>query len=228
VTEVAPFDWSSVKAAVLDRSREPEILAELDAACLKDGRLQAMPAAYYARWPQNDLSLWCCRRGFYCLPTLELIEFVQAQIGGDSAIEIGAGNGALGRALGVPLTDSFQQERPEVRELYVNQLGHATVPYGSDVEKLTALEAVEKYRPRVVVAAWVTHRFNRERPNLHGNMHGVDETKLLQKKCVRKYIFVGHERVHSTKPILQRRHETHAPPLYSRATSGRNVVWIWG
>lgn len=60
-------------------------------------------------------------------------------------------------------------------------------------------------------------------------MHGIDEGKLLDKKCVRKYVFVGHERVHATKPILGRRHQTHRLPfLHSRALDRRNVVWIWG
>lgn len=225
----APYNWHGSEFRLLDSSRMPQILEELDAACLQDGQLQVMPASFYAQWPQNDLSIWCVKRGFYCLPTLELVEFVRDQIDCEDTVEIGAGNGALGRAVGVTLTDSYQQERPDVQELYSNELGQATVPYGKDVEKLTALEAVEKYRPRVVLAAWVTHRFDRQRTDLRGNMHGVDEGKLLGKRFVKKYIFVGHERVHGTKPILSRRHATHRLPfLYSRAFDRRDVVWVWG
>ena len=224
----APYNYDGSRVALLDQSRREEVLSELDAACLVDGKLQAMPAAYYAGWSQNDLSLWCSLRGFYCLPTLELVEFVRDQIDCEDALEIGAGNGALGRAVGIPLTDSFQQEREDVRELYLEQLHQAVVPYGSDVERLTALEAVEKYKPTVVLAAWVTHRFIPARPKLRGNMNGVDESKLLQKKCVKKYIFVGHEHSHSLKPILHHPHTTHyLPYLYSRGFSGRNLVWVW-
>lgn len=224
-----PFDWSSGRASVLDASRVAEVLPELDAACMKDGRLQAMPADYYARWSQNDLSLWCVHRGLYCLPTLELVDFIRGQIDCEDALEIGAGNGALGRAVGIPLTDSYQQEKEEVRELYVDRLGQAVVSYGNDVERCTALEAAEEYRPRVVLAAWVTHRYNSKCPQLHGNMHGVDESKLLGKKYVRRYIFVGHERVHGLKPIMSKRHTTHRLPcLYSRAFDRNDVVWIWG
>lgn len=229
MTAAAPYDWGSGRSVVLDGSRAPEVLSELDAACLEDGRLKAMPADFYARWSQNDLSLWCANRGFYCLPTLELVDFIRDQIDCEDALEIGAGCGALGRAVGLPMTDSYQQERDDVRELYLNQLSQAVVPYGDDVERCTALEAAEKYRPRVILAAWVTHRFNPQCPALHGNMNGVDEAKLLGKKYVKKYVFVGHERVHGSKPILSRRHTTHRLPfLYSRAFDRANVVWVWG
>lgn len=224
----APFNWHGSEFGMLDASRAPEVNAELDAACLKDGCLQVMPASFYAGWSTNDLAVWCVQRGFYCLPTVELVEFIRDQIDCENTIEIGAGNGALGRGVGVPVTDSHQQEKADVAELYGN-LKQATVPYAPDVEKLTALEAVEKHRPRVVLAAWVTHRWERTRPQLRGNMHGVDETRMLQKKFVRKYIFVGHERVHQTKPILSIKHATHRLPfLYSRAFDRRDVVWVWG
>lgn len=224
---MAPYNLDGSEVGILDSSREHEILAELDAACLKDGMLQVMPASFYATKPQNDLSVWCVRRGFYCLPTLELVEFIRDQIDCEDAIEIGSGNGCLGRAVGIPLTDSRQQERDDVQALY-QSLNQAITTYGDDVEKLTGLEAVEKYKPRVVVAAWVTHRWSPKHPKLRGNMNGVDDGKLLDKKCVRKYIFVGHERVHALKPILGRRHTTHRPPFYSRAFDAGNVVWIWG
>lgn len=224
----AHYNPHGAEFGLLDGSREPEILAELDAECLENGALKVMPASFYASRPLNDLSVWCVRRGLYCLPTLELVEFIRDQIDCDDAIEIGAGNGALGRAVGIPLTDSRQQDKDDVREIYAS-LDQAPVTYPPDVEKLTALEAVEKYRPTVVVAAWVTHRWKREQPQRRGNMHGVDEGKLLGKKFVKKYIFVGHERVHATKPILEKRHTTHRLPfLYSRAFDSRNVVWIWG
>lgn len=214
--------------AILDISRETETNARLDAACLVDGVLQAMPAEFYAGFSQNDLSVWCMRRGFYCLPTLELVDFVREQIAGEKAIEIGAGHGALGRALGIPTTDSHQQSRPEVVAHYA-RLNTAVVRYPMDVEKLTAMQAVEKYQPTVVLACWVTHRYH---PVLHargGNMDGVDEPKLLAKASVLKYVFVGHERTHANKVILKERHETFRLPfLFSRAMDSGNVAWVWG
>lgn len=227
----APYNWDGSTFHTLDGSRAPEILAELDAECLDANRmLKVMPASFYARWPREDLMLWCVQRGFYCLPTHELVDFLRDLIDCDDALEIGAGNGCLGRAIGIPMTDSYQQEREDVRALY-DDLGQGLVHYGPDVEKLTALEAVEKYRPTVVLAAWVTHRWSRDRPNARGNMHGVDEGRLLGKKSVRRYIFVGNESVHvdqAPKPILARRHETHRLPfLFSRSFAPRDVVWVW-
>lgn len=224
----ALFNVDGAEFGVLDATREAEICAELDAECLDtEGRLQAVAASVYEKRSRHDLALWCIRRGFYCLPTLELVEFIRDQIDCDDAIEIGAGSGALGRAVAIPMTDSRQQERPDVQQLYQN-LEQTPVAYGEEVEVLTALEAVEKYRPRVVLAAWVTHRWNPLAPDRRGNMHGVDEGKLLDKKFVKKYIFVGHERVHALKPILQRSHATHRLPfLYSRGFDAQDVVWIW-
>lgn len=230
-TEMIPFNFHGAEVHRLDTSRESEILAELDARCLDDqGQLEVMPAAFYATWPRQELSIWCVRRGLYCLPTHELVDFLREQIGDRTAIEIGSGNGCLGRSLGIPMTDSRQQELEHVEARYT-QLGQAIVNYGPDVEKLTALEAVEKYKPQVVVAAWVTHRYDKARPRYRGNMYGVDEGRMLDKKWVKRYIFVGHEQVHGVqapKPILGRRHETHRLPfLYSRSPEPRDVVWIW-
>lgn len=216
-----------MSVAMLDASREADILSRFDEACLRDGLLQVMPAEFYAGERQNDISVWCVRRGFYCLPTLELVDFLRREIGTDSAVEIGAGHGAIGRALGIPITDSKQQERSDVAQLY-GQLGQAPVMYPADVEKLTALEAMEKYRPSVIVGAWVTHRYDPKSPQRGGNVNGVDERKLLAKAYLQRYLFVGHERLHAKKPILARPHVTHEPGyLYSRAVDPLNVIWVW-
>lgn len=230
-TAMTPFNYVGAEFHIVDNSREPEILAELDAECLdENGLLKVMPADFYARWPRHELFIWAARRAFYCLPTHELVDFIRDQIDCCDTIEIGSGNGCLGRAVGVPLTDSKQQEREEVKARYEHD-GMAVIKYGPDVEKLTALEAVERYKPNVVLAAWVTHKYSQSRPQNRGNMNGVDEGRLLDKKWVKKYIFVGHEHVHgehARKPILSRRHQTFKLPfVYSRSPHARDVIWIW-
>jgi len=189
-----------------------------------------MPAAFYARWPPRELFIWSVRRAFYCLPTHELVEFIRSQIDCEDAIEIGSGNGCLGRSVGVRLTDSKLQDREDMKARYEHE-GQATVTYGADVEKLSALEAVEKYKPKVVLAAWVTHKFNPARPQARGNVYGVDEGRMLDKKFVKKYVFVGNEHVHgesARKPILGRPHATYRLPYnVSRSLDPRNVVWVW-
>jgi hypothetical protein len=208
--------------------RLDDAIGELDAACLVDGVLQPMPAAFYASREPSEVAAWCVARGFYCLPTVELIDWLREQIGDESAIEVGAGHGAIGRALGIPITDSRQQERPEVAATY-RALGQPPVSYPADVETLTALEAVEKYRPSVVVAAWTTWRYDARAHHRGGNVHGIDESKLLGKRFVRRYIQVEHARVHARRPIQTRRHAAYTLPfLWSRSVDRLDVVRIWG
>lgn len=212
---------------LIDGSNEAEVMARMDKAFMRDAQhLDIVHSDYYKRLPQNDLSLWCLNRGFYCLPTYELIEWLKNEIGYvNDAIEIGSGNGAIGRALGIPRTDSKMQERPKIMALY-ESAGQGVVKYGADVETLTAGQAVAKYKPSVVVAAWVTHRYDPKAPRREGNMWGVSEEKILSQ--VGKYIFVGHERVHAKKPILRVKHKTYRFPwLVSRSPDPRNVIWVW-
>ena len=210
---------------LIDARNQEKVLAALDEACAPNGLLEPMPALTYSMIPQNDLSLWCLQRGLYCLPTTELIEWLRAEIGGKSAIEIGAGNGCIGRELGIPMTDSRMQEKPEIAALY-GDLGQGVVQYGQDVDKMPANQAIAHYKPDVVIAAWVTHRYDKQHPGRGGNMWGVREDKIIDR--VKKYIFIGNERTHRQKPILQVRHKTYRLPfLYSRSPDPRNVVWVW-
>ncbi len=215
---IIPFDPERIDAA----------LAELDAACLAGGVLQPMPSAFYASRDPSELAAWAIANGFYCLPTTELIAWLREQIAGETAIEVGAGHGAIGRALGIPVTDSRQQERPEVAELY-RGMGQPPVRYPADVEALTALEAAEKYRPRVIVAAWTTWRYDPRNHDRGGNVNGIDESKLLGKRFLSRYIQVEHARVHARRPIQTRRHATHRLPfLWSRSVDRLDVVRVWG
>ena len=99
---------------------------------------------------QNQISLFCLKYGFYQIITQELVDFISPLIANKKAIEIGAGNGALGRALNIPLTDSYFQNTPEAMAMYM-ALQQPTVKYPSDVNKLTAMEAIEKFKPEVVI-----------------------------------------------------------------------------
>lgn len=225
-----PGDAASYGALIpFDPDRIEAALAELDAACLSGGVLQPMPAAFYASREPSELAAWSIANGFYCLPTVELIDWLREQIAGETAIEVGAGHGAIGRALGIPITDSRQQERPEIVALYEGQLGQGVVRYPDDVEKLTALEAAEKYRPSVVVAAWTTWRYDPRNHHRGGNVNGIDESKLLGKRYLSRYIQVEHARVHARRPIQLRRHTTHRLPfLWSRSLDRLDLVRVWG
>ena len=190
------------------------------------GRLQVIPAQVFVGTTAQERLLFGVRNGLYSFPTDELCDFLRDRIRGKSAIEIGAGHGVLARALSIPATDNRQQEEAAVKAHY-RQIGQPTVPYGEHVEKLDAAAAVQKYRPNVVIACWVTHLFDTDRPEAGGNLFGVDEAGIIA-SCD-EYIFIGNEQVHAHKPIWAIPHEKLTPPwLYSRAVNGsRDFIAIW-
>ena len=210
---------------------DPAAQARLDEFALDNGVLQVVHADFYRQFDQEQLSVFGHRHGLYVLPTHELIdkldELIREASPSRSAIEIGAGHGTLGRALGIPCTDSFMQSDPAVASLY-KAMGQPVITYGEHVQRLSALEAVKHCRPEVVVAAWVTHLYTEEEHHRGGNMFGVDEVALL--KQIKRYIFVGHNGPHHQKPLFD-----HQPPtaiyldgLFSRAADPLgNEIWVW-
>ncbi len=229
-------NWNPVSAASAAQvivANRPAIAA-LDAACIIDGKLQPMPSAFYELQDRQSLSAWCIIRGFYCLPTLELIDWLRERVGDElgpgqpSVIEVGAGHGAIGRALGIPTTDSREHEEPAMAAaIQAMRQGLTICP--PDVEKATAAEAAEKYRPHTLIASWVTWRYNPMRHDDGGSDRGVDWRKMLAKPFLQRLIFIGHERIHAPMGIFDMPHETHRLPfLWGRPLDARNVVWIWG
>ena len=198
----------------------------LDALLLDaDGRPQVVPAEVYAGIPWAELRVWCHLRAIYGLPTTELVDFLQGLVGGRSAIEVGSGNGALGRALGIPLTDSLMQLRPDVAFLYALQ-GQPRIRYGADVRKMEALSAIRQYRPKVVVGSWLTQYMDPSREgSREGSMYGIDEETLLDQ--VETYIMFGSIRNHGSKAICQREHQVIQEPwMWSRAQD--SALFVWG
>lgn len=92
---------------------------------------------------------------------------------------------------------------------------------------LDASAAIAKYRPQVVIACWVAHRFQAHRPEAGGSATEVDKTAVIA--ACDEYIFIGTECVHAAKPIWTLPHEKLTPPwLYSRAINGSpDFVAIW-
>ena len=192
------------------------------------GQFHCLPAEDLKRYDPQHLQAWCHTRARYNLPTQELVEFVKTVIGSRSAIEIGSGMGDFGRALGIPMTDSYEQTTPE-SQLYYSMLGQPTIHPPPGVERLNAVEAIKRHRPQVVVAAWVTQLYqDGDTPKKIGSsVHGVDEGWVLDN--VETYIFVGNARVHRDKRILSRPHREMRPSfVVSRAfDQAENVIWIW-
>lgn len=194
------------------------------------GRLKVMPSAFYRDIAQGALSVFCVKHGHYALPTHELLDIINQKImevsPSRNALEIGSGNGTLGAGLGITCTDNFQQDTPELQRYYA-QIQQATVKYGDHVKRLPALDAVDYYKPEVVVAAWVTHKWNPAEPHRKGNEAGVDEKILLSK--IKRYIFVGNGRPHQDKPLLEVPHQTlQGDYLFSRGRVPEEcALWIW-
>ncbi len=211
-----------------------KMLPKVDASYLdryffnQAGEFQAMPAHDVRRYDHDHLQVWCHFKARYNIPTTEQIEFLKEKIGGRAAIEIGAGMGDLGRLLGIHMTDSYSQTTPEM-QLYYKMLNQPAISPPPTVEKLDAIEAIKKYEPAVVVASWVTQRFQDgdSEAGIGSSIFGVDEFWILG-HCD-AYIFIGNEEVHAQKRILERAHRTFRFPwLVSRARDqSKNVCWIW-
>jgi len=190
-------------------------------------QLQVVPASFYESISQNDLSYFCWKHGFYCLPTVELCDWLKQKINGRSAIEIGAGHGAVCKYLGIPGTDNRLQDDPMVKSAYALQ-GQPCVNYPSHLIKMTGNEAVKHFKPEVVIACWVTQIYLETEHWRGGNMYGVDENAILND--VSCYIHVGHLGTHSTKRILSKPHEKFSFPwMYCRSMdTDKQIIYVWG
>jgi hypothetical protein len=193
---------------------------------VKDNKIVPAPYKEVMKFTQEQISLFCLRAAIYQVPTLELIQFLQDEIGNTSAIEIGSGNGCFGRALGIKMVDNKMQNWPMIRALYFTNM-QPTVVYGDDVEELDAIEGVKKYKPSTVVATWVTHKYDESTRS--GNAFGVTEEQLFE-LGVKKYIHVGNLHTHAMKPLIRtmRPRVIKADWLVSRSMAYQdNVIFIF-
>jgi hypothetical protein len=78
---------------ILDR----QDVSYLDDILLCNGLLQVVPAKTFEKIPTNHLMIFGHNYGFYCFPTTELAEWLKENFDLSTAIEIGAGHGALAR-----------------------------------------------------------------------------------------------------------------------------------
>jgi hypothetical protein len=185
-----------------------------------------MPASFYKGTSTTERAVFGARHAIYGLPTLELVDWLKDKIAGRTAIEIGAGHGALAAALGIPATDNRQQEDPQVAAYY-SLTRQAVVKYGQNVEKLDAAAAVAKYKPQVVIASWVTHKYREDRQEAGGNQFGVVEEDIIA--ACDTYVLIGNTAVHKSKSIWSLPHTKFEPDwLFSRAHNGSpDFIAVW-
>lgn len=207
----------------LDRTKIRDLTDEV----LDDrGRIQVLPAEFWAATTMQERAMFGHLNGIYGFPTFELVEWLEQQIGQQSAIEIGAGHGVLAEALGIPATDSFQQQEAKYALIYAAS-GQKTVPYGPNVVEMHASRAVRRYKPDVVIGSWVTHKYDPLRHSAGGNEVGIDFRDILL-NC-KKLILIGNTMVHRNIGLWDRDVELLTPDwIYSRSHNGApDFVATW-
>lgn len=193
---------------------------------MMDGKdMRIVSASEWLKYPWNMVRMLLHHSGTYVVPTEELIDFLDKEIGDNSAIEICCGNGFIGRELNIPITDSCQQRDDKETALYYKLHGQPTIKYPKDVIKMEALEAVKHFRPHTVLGCYATHKYSYVTND--GNDHGVEFVKLL--KRVKKLILVGNLVIHKNNPIMKLPHkEIWLEGLITRAEDPMtNRIFIW-
>ena len=201
-----------------------------------DKRLKPVFASELRKVNHIDLIYWCNINGYYSIPSIELMDTLREYLPEDKKLlEIGAGNGVYGRHLNVRMTDNFQQH-PKNRARFRNSIasrekaGLGLVPYGDDVEECDARDAISLYKPNVVLAAWVTQKYNPTKPHLKGNMYGVSYQWILNRRHVDSIILIGNKRIHKNIDIMDKPHiELECSgTIFSRAfDEGYDRIFIW-
>lgn len=180
----------------------PMILNQLNDLFSPEGVIVPVSYKEVVKFAPNALAWFCAKNAIYGIITTELIDYIKPLIEGRVAIEIGSGAGTFGRALGIPVTDSFQQMDHEEAKAFIRSYGGALIKYGEDVEKFDAVEAVKYYKPEVVIASWVTHKYYPYAHKLGGNEHGVAFDQLFRYGA-KKIILLGNEATHRNNPIMK-------------------------
>lgn len=203
----------------------PENLRDLSPLLIERNLYVPPPAELLARTTWQERAMFGHVRGMYVLPTAELVEWLRGFIGDRFALEIGAGCGALARALGILATDNLMQTWPHIAAHY-RAMGQPVIEYGPEVEDLGADEAVAVYRPDVVLGAWITHRYDEAQHERGGSVYGPDFAHILR-NCS-ELVLVCNTDTHAAHTLMDIPHRRVRPPgLFSRAQSGEDFIGIW-
>jgi len=191
-----------------------------------NNQLKILPYEGYKYIPINHLRIFALLKGIYSFPTIELASWIKDNYDVKSMIEIGCGNGILAKHLKIPATDAKIQEYADIK-LTMELLNQPTIRYPHYVEKLTAMEAIDKYKPKTVLACWCSQLYDMKESYRGGSIYGIDEEKLLKK--VDNYVFIGNKLTHGKKKILKIKHNTLKPYwLVSRSKYPQeNLIYTW-
>lgn len=199
----------------------------------ENGETKILPAEEWLRWGKNNLGAYLSYYNLWTVPTLELCDILDDEIGDLSGIEICAGLGIISKELNIKATDSYLK----VSEEYINAIGQTEqMHYPSYVEKIEASEAVDKYKPECVLGCYAVPRWSEERAKqyylatgkeLHGSIKGVDYDYILPK--IKKLILVGHKELYCQHPFFKRKHRiiVNKNVLTRHSVNGQSYIYIF-
>lgn len=124
----------------------------------RDGEFQILDASFWKGFREFNIWKFMNEEALYVLPTEELICFLDNEIADNTALEIGAGRGLIGRELNIRTTDSYQQSDSLMKKIYGN-FNIPIIKYPKYVEKIDAVSAARKYRPHTILGCFVTHKW---------------------------------------------------------------------
>lgn len=217
----------------------------LNKVLLEEGssHMKLLPAAHYYEIDPVHLRLWCHKWARYGIVTEELIGFLKPYVVKGKTIEVAAGSGDLGYHLGIISTDSFIQQNHPGMKKYLEQGGQPPMAPGKNVRKYEAMDAIHKYAPQVVIASWLTQKYEEgdSEKRIGSSIYGPDEREIIEE--VGTYIHIGNENVHGDKRALELPHtKTKSIPratgtlgvlepgynIISRAKDpSKNIIYIW-
>ncbi|MEG3881894.1 hypothetical protein QT972_31505 [Microcoleus sp. herbarium7] len=197
--------------------------------CLDDllldtnNRIKLLPAAAYQASARQELRIWMHHRNRYCIPTVELVDWLKAKIDGRSAIEIAAGNDDLAYHLGIrSISNQHAISTAYTTVLFPGQIPTRVIT--SDVHHMDVTQAIYELRPEVAIGAWIPDKFT---DNYRGLDYAPNDYQIIQNA---DYIHIGTEKIHGKCRILGFPHEAFKPQgLVSRTSESPpdDVIHVW-
>lgn len=189
--------------------------------------IQVLSAQTYLQYGELSLRYWANQFGIFSIPTLELAEWLQRHCRERSIHEVGCGNAAMAKHLGIYCSDGRSNG---VAQAIAKAVGSSSAVTPRWVQTKTANQAAQLYKPQIVLAQWVTPGGgNPKDPEDLRNGYGPDYSDIL-KHC-KELIFIGNDSVHgdSLDRSLPQADETFRYPwLLSRARDqSQNFIKIW-